>query len=485
MTASARPDGFDAVVVGAGPNGLVAAVILAEAGQRVLLVEGADRWGGGLRTESLTLPGFLHDPCATVVPMTLASRAFRSLDVSKDGVEFAHPPVGAAHPLDGQPAVLVRRSLDETAEGMGEDGRAWRATIGATARAGSKLVDTLLSPLSIPPRAPFAGARYAALGLLPATVVGRRVFRTEAVRAAFAGMAAHSMLSLREPITAGYGMLLGSLVHSVGWPVVRGGSQVLADALVARVEKAGGEVVTGQPVRSLDDLPPAGAVLLDLTPRQVLAVGGDRLPAAYRRRLSKYRYGPGVFKLDWALSGPMPWTDPAVASAGTVHLGGTLDEIALSEAEVAAGRHPERPFVLVVQATAADPTRAPAGQHTLWAYCHVPNGSTVDMTDAIEAQLTRFAPGWQDLVLARHSRGPAELEAHNANLVGGDIGGGLASIGQFFGRPTYGLAPWKTPVEGLYLCSASTPPGAAVHGMGGWHAARLALKKLAGARGAA
>jgi phytoene dehydrogenase-like protein len=479
-----RPDGFDAVVVGAGPNGLVAAVLLAEAGCRVLLVEAAERWGGGLRTESLTLPGFLHDPCATVLPMSAASRAFRELNVANDGVEFAHPPVAAAHPLDGRPAVLVHRSLADTMAGLGVDGRAWNATVGATARAGDRLVDTLLSPLSIPPRAPFAGARYAALGLLPATVVGPRVFRTEEARAAFAGMAAHSMLSLREPITAGYGLLLASLVHSVGWPVVRGGSQQLADALVARFEKAGGEVVTGQPVRALSELPPAEAVLLDLTPRQVLAIGGSRLPAGYRRRLARYRYGPGVFKLDWALSGPVPWSDPRVGGAGTVHLGGTLDEIALSEAEVAAGRHPERPYVLLVQASVADPSRAPAGQHTLWAYCHVPNGSTVDMTAAIEAQITRFAPGWQDLVLARHARGPAELEAHNENLVGGDIGGGSASLRQFFGRPVYGLAPWRTPVRGLYLCSASTPPGAAAHGMGGWHAARLALRQLAGVRGA-
>ncbi|HEX3815463.1 MAG TPA: NAD(P)/FAD-dependent oxidoreductase [Mycobacteriales bacterium] len=470
---SGAADGFDAVVVGSGPNGLVAAVTMAEAGRRVLLVEAADRTGGGLRTEELTLPGFRHDVCATVLPLTLASPAFRRLQ--PDGVCWDHPAVPAAHPLDGRPAVLVHRDLDRTAEGLGPDARAWRATVGGAVRGGTRLVDTLLAPLDLP-RAPLAAARFGALGLPPATTLARTAFRTDAARAAFAGMAAHSMLDLHSPVTAGYGLLLAALAHQVGWPVIRGGSGQLADALVARLLQLGGEVVTGQPVRDLAELPAAASILLDLTPRQVVAVAGDRLPAAYRRRLERFRYGPGVFKLDWALSGPVPWQDPAVGGAATVHLGGTLEEIAAGERDVARGRHPERPYVLLVQPCVADPTRAPAGSHTLWAYCHVPNGSTVDMTGAIEAQIERFAPGFGDLVLARHAMGPAALEAHNANLIGGDIGGGAASLGQFFKRPVYSARPWRTPVPGLYLCSASTPPGAGVHGMGGWQAARLALR---------
>lgn len=471
-----RADGFDAVVVGSGPNGLVAAVTLAEAGQRVLLVEAAGRFGGGLRTEELTLPGFRHDVCATVLPMVLASPAFRELDLEKDGVEWAHPPVPAAHPLDGRPAVLVHRDAERTAVELGRDAAAWRATVGATARAGAPLVDTLLAPLSLP-RAPLRAARFGAFGALPATWLARTVFRTPPGRAVLAGMAAHSMLDLGAPITAGYGMLLAALAHQVGWPVARGGSQTLADALVARLVRLGGETVAGHLVRDLGELPDARSILLDLTPRQVLAVAGDRLPAGYRRALGRFRYGPGVYKIDWALSGPLPWRDPRVSGAATVHLGGTLEEIAHSEAEVARGRHPDRPYVLLVQPSVADPGRAPAGSHVLWAYCHVPNGSGTDMTKAIEDQIERFAPGFRDLVLARHVMNPAALESYNPNLVGGDIGGGSARLSQFAGRPVYARHPWATPVPGLYLCSASTPPGAAVHGMGGRQAARLALKR--------
>lgn len=469
-----RGAGVDAVVVGSGPNGLVGAVRLAEAGRRVLLVEAQDAVGGGLRTEELTLPGFRHDLCATVLPLTLASAAFRALDPTRDGVEFRHPPVPAAHPLDGAPAALVRRDADATAAGFGRDAAAWSATVGATARAGFPLVDTLLSPLDLPPHAPLAAVRYGLLGALPATVTGR-LFREPAARAAFAGMAAHSILDLHAPVTAGYGLLIAALAHSVGWPVVRGGTQNLADALAARLRRLGGEIVTGWPVRDLGELPRAPVVLLDLTPRQVLEIAGARLPHGYRRRLERYRYGPGVFKLDYALDAPVPWSDPAVAGAGTVHLGGTFDEVAASERTVARGRHAERPFVLGVQACVADPSRAPAGKHTFWAYCHVPNGSDVDMTAAVEAQIERFAPGFRDRVLARHAMGPAALEAHNANEVGGDINGGAGDWRQFAGRPVLARSPWRTPVPGLYLCSASTPPGGGVHGMGGWRAAGLAL----------
>lgn len=472
-----RGDGFDAVVVGSGPNGLVAAVMMAEAGRRTLLVEAADTIGGGLRTEELTLPGFRHDVCATVLPLALASPALRALHLEDDGVRWAHPPVAAAHPLDDHDAVLMYRDLDATVAGLGVDGQRWRATVGATARVGDPLVDSLLAPLDLPPRAPLALARYGGLGAWPATWVARAAFRGARARAAFAGMSAHSMLDLNSPITAGYGLLLGALVHHVGWPVVAGGSQALADALVARLRRHGGAVATGIAVRDLAELPPAGSILLDLTPRQVLDIAGDRLPHRYRRCLERFRYGPGVFKLDWALDGPVPWRDPSVAGATTVHLGGTLEEIAASEHDMARGRHPDCPFVLLVQACVADPSRAPAGAHTLWAYCHVPNGSDVDMTAAIEAQIERFAPGFRDRVLARRAMGPAALEAHNANEVGGDIGGGAADVRQFIARPVLSLRPWQTPLPGVYLCSASTPPGAGVHGMGGWQAARLALAR--------
>jgi len=477
----AGADGFDAVVVGAGPNGLVGAVTLARGGLRVLLLEGAEEFGGGLRGGPLTgVDGFTHDLCATVLPLARASAAFRDLELD---VEWAFPAVQAAHPLDGQDAVLVHRNMALTAEGLGSrrDAQAWRLTVGAAASGGYGLVDSLLSPLSVPP-APLRLARYGALGALPATTLARCVFGGERARAALAGMAAHSMVDLRRPITGGYGLLLAALAHKVGWPVVRGGSARLAGALVARLIEAGGVVETGHLVRDLSDVPRAPVILLDLTPRQVIGVCAGRLPDRYARRLRRYRYGPGVFKLDWALSGPVPWRDPAVAGAATVHLGGTLDEIAAGEAAVAAARHPERPYVLAVQPCAADPSRAPAGKHVLWAYCHVPNGSTMDMTAAIEDQVERFAPGFRDLILARAVHDTAAMERHNPNLVGGDIAGGYGGLSQFVRRPVLGPRPWRTPLPGVYLCSASTPPGAGVHGMGGYHAARLALADLAASR---
>lgn len=462
----------DAVVVGSGPNGLVAAVRLAEAGRRVLLLEAAESFGGGLRSAELTLPGRVHDVGATVMAMALASPAMRDLELK--GVEYAHPPLPAAHPLDDRPAVLVHRDADRTAEGLGRDAAVWRATAGAAARAGFPLIDLLLKPLGpwkARPKAFAAAARFGAAAALPATTLGRLAFRTAEGRALLAGMAAHSLLDLRAPITSGYGLMLAATAHLVGWPVVRGGSQRLADALVARLRELGGEAVTGHRVRRLDELD-AGTVVLDVSPREFARMAD--LPPGYRDRLLRFRHGPGVFKLDWALDGPVPWRDPAVAGAGTVHLGGTLEEIALSEAETAAGRHSPRPYVLLVQPYAADPTR---GGHTLWAYCHVPNGSAADMTGPIEAQIERYAPGFRERVLARHAMGPAELEAANPNLVGGDIGGGLASLAQFVKRPVWSPAPWRTPLPGVFLCSSSTPPGPGVHGMGGWQAARLALAR--------
>jgi phytoene dehydrogenase-like protein len=472
----AGADGFDAVVVGSGPNGLVGAVTLAEAGLRVLLIEQADEVGGGLRSGPLTgLDGFTHDLCATVLPLARASAAFRDLDLD---VDWAFPSVQAAHPLDGQEAVLIHRDAALTADGLGSrrDAIAWRQSVGATASGGFDLVDSLLSPLSAP-RAPLRLARYGALGLLPASTLARTLFGGERARAALAGMAAHSMIDLRRPITGGYGLLLAALAHQVGWPLVRGGSARLAAALVARLVGLGGVVETGRRVSDLADVPRAPALLFDLSPRQLADVCGDRLPPGYASRLRRYRYGPGAFKLDWALDGPVPWRDPAVAAAATVHLGGTLDEIMAAEATVAAGRHPERPYVLAVQPCAADPSRAPAGQHVLWAYCHVPNGSRVDMTAAIEDQVERFAPGFRERIIARAAHDPAAMERRNPNLVGGDIAGGYGGLSQLVRRPNLSPHPWATPLAGVYLCSASTPPGAGVHGMGGYHAARLALAR--------
>ena len=467
---------YDAVVVGSGPNGLLAAAVLGGAGWRVLLVEAAPVAGGGLRTEELTLPGFRHDVCSSVHPLAVASPAFRALGLEGEGLAFAHGPLPLAHPLDGVPAALLHRDLDRTARGLGADAARWRRLFGPVVRQGLPLVDALMSPVQ-PWRDPLRLAGFATVGAWPATALARTAFREAPARALFAGVAGHSVLDLRAPVTAGYGLLLAGLGHLVGWPVAVGGSQAIADALLARLARLGVQVQTGWRVRRLAELPPARAVVLDLTPRQVLRIAEGTLPPGYARALARYRYGPGVFKIDWACDGPVPWRDPAVGGAVTVHLGGRLEEIAASERAVARGRHPERPYVLVVQACVADPGRAPAGRHTVWAYCHVPNASPVNMTRAIEAQLERFAPGFRERVLARHVMGPAALEAHNPNAVGGDIVGGSAALRQFLARPTLSLTPWATPVRGLYLCSASTPPGAGVHGMGGWHAAHEVLRR--------
>ena len=468
----------DAVVVGSGPNGLVAAIKLAEAGARVVLFEAADQVGGGLRTEELTLPGFRHDVCSTVQAIAQASVAFRELDLERDGLRYAHPPDPLGQTLDGPPAAILRRDVNATAAGLGRDGNAWRRLVGTLAARENEVVDGLLSPFDLPPRHPVGLAAFGVRGVWPASLVNALAFREPAARALFAGIAAHAVLPLSQPATAGYALMLASLAHSVGWPVAVGGSQTLADALAERFRSLGGEIVTSSPIASLQQLPSNRAVVMDVTPKQLVDIAGDTLPPRYRRRLSRFRYGPGVFKVDWALDAPVPWSDQRLAGAGTVHVAGSASEITAGEREVARGGHPTQPYVLFVQATVADPSRAPEGKHTGWAYCHVPNGSTVDMTDAIEAQLERFAPGFRDRVLARHVMGPAALEAHNANEVGGDIGGGAADIVQFVRRPVLSLDPWSTPVPGMYLCSASTPPGGGVHGMGGYHAARSALRHL-------
>lgn len=467
----------DVVVVGAGPNGLVAAVTLAGAGRRVLVVEAEERPGGGTRSAELTVPGAVHDVCSAIHPLGLASPALRSLPLADHGLRWIHPEVPLAHVLDDGRAALLHRSLDATADGLATDGRAWRRLFGPLVDAGFHLTDGLLSPLSVPPRHPLALARYGLVGLPSAAWVAGRRFQADPARALFAGLAGHSILSLHAPATSGYGLMLGTLGHLVGWPMAEGGSQRIADALVSLLEARGGAVECGRRIASLDELPSSATVLLDLTPRQVVAVAGRRLPDRYRRRLLRFRYGPGVHKVDWALDGPIPWSTPDAARAATVHVGGTLAEVAAAEDDVQRGRHPERPFVLLAQQTLFDPSRAPTGIHTAWAYCHVPNGSTLDMTERIEAQVERFAPGFRERILARHVMGPAAMESHDANYVGGDINGGVADVRQFVARPTLGLHPWRTPVEGLYLCSSSTPPGGGVHGMCGWHAAQEVLRR--------
>jgi len=472
----ARTDSaLDAVIVGSGPNGLAAAVTLARAGLGVEVFEGADSPGGGCRTAELTLPGYAHDVCSTVHPLAAASPFFRTF--SAEQIPLRRPAVAFAHPLDGGLAAAVAGSVEETAATFGADARAYRRMMGPLVAHAEEIIPHALGPVRPLPVPPLSMIRFGALGLQPARMLAARLHTTEA-RAAFAGCAAHAIQPLTYPLSGGFGLVMSILAHTVGWPVVEGGSAGITRALVAELESHGGRLHTGRFIESLAELPNARATLLDITPQQLLALDDGRLPARYRRALGRYRSGPGIFKLDWALSGPVPWAAEPCRATATVHVGGTFEEIAASEADVAAGRISERPFCIVVQSTVADPTRAPAGHHTLYAYCHVPNGSTVDMTDRIEAQIERFAPGFRDLVLARVSTSPAQIEAHNPNYIGGDIASGSTSIVQTVFRPTIAVRSYRTPVSGLYLCSAATPPGGGVHGMAGMRAAEVALRDL-------
>ena len=468
----------DAVVVGAGPNGLVAAVALAEAGWKVVVLEAADHPGGGLRTEQLTLPGFRHDLGSTVHALGLASPAFRAIDLSREGLVLAHPPTPLGHAREPGRSVMLHRSAADTAAGLGRDGRHWERVLGGLGERWEGLATSILDPTHLPPSAPRELIEVGLNGIWSAAATMRWGFRDEPARALFAGLGVHGAVELHQPLTSAIALLLGGLAHGVGWPVAVGGSQSIADALVARLESLGGELRTGHRVTSLDDLPSARATLLDLTPKQVGVVAGHRLPARYARRLRGWRYGPAVFKVDWALDGPIPWLDPELAGAGTVHLGGSGAAVVESERAVSQGRMSAEPYVLLVQATVADPTRAPAGKHTAWAYCHVPYGSDVDATAIIESRIETFAPGFRDRVLGRHVMNPAALEAWNANLVGGDIAGGVTDWRQLIARPRLGLTPWATPLPDLFLCSSSTLPGGGVHGMGGWNAAKTVLKRL-------
>ncbi|MFW6084016.1 MAG: phytoene desaturase family protein [Gemmatimonadota bacterium] len=478
---------LDAVVVGTGPNGLAAAIALAEAGWSVRIFEANDEVGGAARTAESTRPGFLHDLGSTTHPLAAASPFFGRLPLSDHGLHWVHPDLPLAHPLDGGGAVLLHRSLDETAAELGEigDGGAWRELFEPFVGDWPKLERDVLGPLLRWPHHPIALARFGLSALRSAEGLARSRFVGAPARALFAGLAAHSLLSLDRAASASFGLVLGVLAHRVGWPCPRGGAGRISEALAAHFRSLGGEIVTGRRIASLAELPDARHVVLGVTPAQALALAGEHMPARRRASLERWRYGAAAFKLDWALDAPIPWSNPDCGRAGTVHLGGTLDEIAAGEKSVEAGAVPERPFVLLAQHSLFDPTRAPRGGHTAWAYCHVPNGSSVDMTDRIEAQIERFAPGFSDRVLDRTVSAPADLERMNANLVGGSINGGVQDLPQMLARPRLSPAPYRLARAGgdrpgLYLCSSSTPPGGGVHGMCGWHAARTLLRDEGG-----
>lgn len=459
---------YDAVVVGAGPNGLAAAAELTRHGRQVLVIEQAEVIGGGTRTEELTRPGFLHDVCSAIHPLGVASPFFRSVGLD---VTWIDPPIPVSHPLEGGRPGGILRDIETTAALFEDDGRRWANLIGPLARSADDVVDDFLGPMPLAPRHPAAFARMAANGALTASALARR-FDTDTARAVVAGLAAHAIAPFAAPFTGGVVLLFALTAHAYGWPLVAGGSQRVADALARVVEEGGGRVETGRLVASLDDLPPAPIVILDTSPRSALSIAGDRVDPRRRRRLLARRSGPAVFKLDYALDGPIPWLDELSGQAGTVHLGGTWEEVAEAEDLVQAGHHAERPFVLVAQQSLFDPLRAPTGKQTAWAYCHVPNGSDLDMSGAIEDQIERFAPGFRDLVIERHTMGPAALEAHDPNYLGGDIAGGAFGARKLL---QFGLADPYRLGDGLFICSSATPPGAGVHGMCGYHAARAAL----------
>ncbi len=470
-------EAYDAVVIGSGPNGLSAAISLARHSQRVVVIEGAESIGGGTRTEQLTLPGYLHDVCSAVHPLGAASPFFGSLPLARFGLEWIYPPTPLAHPLDDGTAVLLERSLEATVSALGQDAEAYFRLMAPWMRSWQKIIANFLAPWPHPLKHSFLALRFGLQALQSARQLAYTQFKGERARALFAGLAAHANQPLEKPLTAAFGLILGLLGHAVGWPSARGGSQRIAEALAGYLRTLRGSIITGWFVADLQTLPSAKAVLLDLTPRQVLHLAGKALPWSYWRQLKRYRYGAGVFKIDFALDGPVPWKAAECARAGTLHLGGTLEEIAAAERAVWANEHPQQPWVIVSQPSLFDPSRAPSGKHVLWAYCHVPPGSNVDMTDAVEAQIERFAPGFRQRILAKSSKTTVEMEQYNPNYVGGDIGGGVLDLGQWLTRPVLHWNPYVTPLKGVYLCSSSTPPGGGVHGLCGYYAAQAVLAR--------
>ena len=463
-------------MIGAGPNGLAAAIVLAQAGLEVEVFEAEPQAGGGARTLPLTLPGFLHDFGSAVHPMALGSPFFSALPLCDYGLEWIQPPAPLAHPLDDGTAVMLERSLDAAEIAFGEDGKQWRRLFGPFAENWKVLAPEVLRPVSLFPRHPLLLARLGLLGFPSASSLAHFWFRNARTKALFAGLAAHSILSLEEPLTSAFAIMFAATAHAVGWPIPRGGAQSITNALCGYLAGMGGKVHVSTRVDDLASLAKYDVALCDVTPRQLLRIAGNRFSPGYKRQMERYRYGPGVFKVDYALSSPVPWKAAECSRSATVHIGGTLEEIIVSEDAMRHGRHAERPFVLFAQPTLFDSTRAPAGQHIAWAYCHVPNGSTVDMLPRIESQIERFAPGFRDCVLERRIFSTAALEAMDANLIGGDIGGGLMNLRQFLFRPT--MRYYATSAPDIYICSSSTPPGGGVHGMCGYNAARLALKRL-------
>jgi phytoene dehydrogenase-like protein len=465
---------YDAVVIGSGPNGLAAAVTIARAQRSVLVIEAAPTIGGGAKSLELTLPGYVHDVCSAIHPMAVASPFFQSVPLHEHGLEWIHPPVPLAHPLDDGTAAVLEQSVEATAESLGVDAAAYQRRMGTLAAHSEGLFADALGPLQLP-RHPLTMMRFGLSAIRSASGLARGWFRGAHAQALIAGLAGHSILPLEKPLSAAVALMLGVAGHAVGWPLPRGGSQSISDALASYLISLGGEVITGRRVESLAELPPARAYLFDIAPRNLAKICADVLPGGFRRQLERFRHGPGVFKLDWALSEPIPWRAEACRRAGTIHLGGTLEEIAASERQVWQGVHPEQPYVLVAQQSLFDATRAPDGKHVGWAYCHVPAGSTVDMTDAIERQMERFAPGFRDCILARSQMSTATFEQNNPNCIRGDISGGVLDLWQLFTRPTWRLVPYTTPAKDVFICSASTPPGGGVHGMCGYFAARAAL----------
>lgn len=475
---------YDAVVVGSGPNGLSAAIVLARAGLSVVVLESRATIGGGTRSAELTLPGFVHDIGSAIHPLAAGSPLFQSLPLADHGLEWIYPPIAAAHPFDNGGAATLAGSVADTARTLGRDEQTYLNLMEPTVKHWPTLAVDVLGPLRWPDH-PLDLARFGLDAILPATQLAKR-FKTPEARGLLAGMAAHAIQPLTNLTTSAIALVLMAAGHHHGWPMPKGGSQHIAEALAGYFRSLGGEIIVDRPVRSMADLPKTRAVggrdaaspvvLFDLTPKQLLSIVGDRFPTYYRKQLEHYRYGPGIFKVDWALAGPIPWTNIDCGRAGTIHLGGTLEEITGAEQQTSDGQHPERPYVLLAQQSLFDPTRAPAGKHTAWAYCHVPNGSTVDMTDRIEQQVERVAPGFRDLILARHTLNTAQIEDWNPNYVGGDINGGIIDWRQLYTRPTLSLSPYKTDAPGIYICSSATPPGGGVHGMCGYHAARVALR---------
>lgn len=467
---------FDAIVIGSGPNGLAAAIALQQEGVSVLLIEGKETIGGGLRTQELTLPGFHHDVCSAVHPLAIASPFFNTLPLDQFGLQYIHPPVAAAHPFDDGSAAVATNSLKATSQLLGEDERTYTKLLAPVIEAWPQMAGDLLGPLSYPSK-PLAFARFGQNAILPASTLVSR-FKTEHARGLWAGMAAHSIQPLSNLASSAIGIVLLTAAHMKGWPIPKGGSISIANALAAYFKSIGGVIETGTFVKSIKDLPKAKAYFFDVTPSQLLKIAGEELSSLYTFQLNRYRYGMGVFKVDWALDQPIPFTAQEARHAGTVHIGGTFEDIHNSEIQSSKGIHPDKPFVLLTQPSVFDATRAPEGKHTAWAYCHVPNGSVKDMTSVIEQQVERFAPGFSKSILARHTMNTLELEKYNPNYVGGDINGGIIDIRQLFTRPALRMSPYKTSAKGIYICSSSTPPGGGVHGMCGFHAARKGLKEV-------